>query len=124
MVKGSCNSNSNNKHRNNYKLIQITNAGANYRAALEVTITGDGTGAQAIATVHNGSKTHQHLFKLKPDIVVQQLQLMHNKLVVDYLSQLGLGIIDNFTEQDGYIDNRKVKIAPYDADEDGMPDYP
>ena len=35
-----------------------------------------------------------------------------------------LAVIDNFTEQDGYVDNRKVKIAPYDSDEDSMPDYP
>ena len=102
----------------------ITNAGANYSAAPEVTITGDGTGAQAIATVHNGS-----LIALTP---VQTGSGYSSATVTINAQQIGgrlpepirLGIIDNFTEQDGYIDNRKVKIAPYDADEDGMPDYP
>ena len=32
--------------------------------------------------------------------------------------------MDSFTEQDGYVDDRKVKISPFDNDEDGTPDYP
>lgn len=102
----------------------ITNVGANYTSAPTVTITGDGTGAQAIATVHEGS-----LIAITP---VQAGTGYTSVTVTIDAQQIGgrlpdpiqLAITDNFTEQDGYIDNRKVKVAPYDADEDGMPDYP
>lgn len=33
-------------------------------------------------------------------------------------------VTDNFTEQDGYVDTKKIKVTNIDSDDDGTPDYP
>ena len=102
----------------------ITASGSNYTTAPTVTVTGDGTGAQAVATVHNGSVIAVTETQVGSGYTTATVTLTSPEIGGRLPSAIQLAIVDNFTEQDGYIDNKKVKIAPYDADEDGMPDYP
>jgi hypothetical protein len=102
----------------------ITASGSNYTTAPIVTVTGDGTGAQAVATVHNGSVIAVTATQVGSGYTTATVTLTSPEIGGRLPSAIQLAVVDNFTEQDGYIDNKKVKIAPYDADEDGMPDYP
>lgn len=102
----------------------VTAVGSNYTTAPTVTVTGDGTGAEAIATVHNGSVISITPVEVGSGYTSATVTLTSPEIGGRLPSAIQLAVVDNFTEQDGYIDNRKVKIAPYDADEDGMPDYP
>jgi len=102
----------------------VTAVGSNYTTAPTVTVTGDGTGAQAVATVHNGSVIAVTPVEVGSGYTTATVTLTSPQIGGRLPSAIQLAVVDNFTEQDGYIDNRKVKIAPYDADEDGMPDYP
>ena len=102
----------------------VTAVGSNYTTAPTVTITGDGTGAQAVATVHNGSVIAVTPVEAGSGYTTATVTLTSPQIGGRLPSAIQLAVVDNFTEQDGYIDNKKVKIAPYDADEDGMPDYP
>ena len=102
----------------------VTASGSNYTTAPTVTVTGDGTGAQAIATVHNGSVIAVTATQVGSGYTSATVTLTSPEIGGRLPEAIQLAIVDNFTEQDGYIDNKKVKIAPYDADEDGMPDYP
>ena len=43
---------------------------------------------------------------------------------VAYSLDKQLEIVGNVVEADGYADNRKVRVAPFDADNDGIPDEP
>ena len=102
----------------------VTAPGANYTTAPIVTITGDGTGAEAVATVHNGSVVAVTPIQAGSGYSSATVTLTSPVIGGRLPAPIRLAVVDNFTEQDGYIDNRKVKIAPFDADEDGMPDYP
>ena len=102
----------------------MTAVGENYTTPPNVTITGDGTGAEAVATVHNGSVISITPIQVGSGYTSATVTLTSPELGGRLPEAIQLAVVDNFTEQDGYIDNRKVKIAPYDADEDGMPDYP
>jgi len=103
----------------------ITNAGSNYTAAPTVTITDSaGVGASAVATVHNGSLIAVTPIETGSGYVSPTVTIETQQIGGKLPAPIQFAVIDNFTEQDGYIDNKKVKVAPYDADEDGMPDYP
>lgn len=39
-------------------------------------------------------------------------------------SPITLGVIGSYTEQDGYVDPKKIKVTNYDSDSDGNPDNP
>ena len=102
----------------------VTAVGSNYSSAPTVTITGDGTGATAIATIHNGSLIAITPIQAGSGYTSATVTIDTQEIGGRLPDPIRLAVIDNFTEQDGYIDNRKVKIAPYDSDEDSMPDYP
>ena len=102
----------------------VTATGSNYTTAPTVTITGDGTGATAIATVHNGSLLAITPVQTGSGYTTASVTLTSQQIGSKLPKAIQLAVVDNFTEQDGYIDNKKVKVAPYDADEDSMPDYP
>ncbi len=105
----------------------VTAPGSNYTTAPTVTITGGSptTNATAVATIHDGSViavtpiTAGAGYSSTPTVTLTSQQI-GSKLP----APIQLGVVDNFTEQDGYVDNKKVKVAPFDADEDSMPDYP
>ena len=105
----------------------VTAPGANYTTAPTVTITGGSptTNATAIATVHDGSViavtpiTAGAGYSSTPTVTLTSQQI--GSRLPDAIQ---LAVVDNFIEQDGYVDNKKVKVAPYDADEDSMPNYP
>ena len=90
----------------------ITASGSNYTTAPTVTVTGDGTGAQAVATVHNGSVIAVTATQVGSGYTTATVTLTSPEIGGRLPSAIQLAIVDNFTEQDGYIDNKKVKIAP------------
>jgi len=103
----------------------ITNVGSGYTTAPIVTITDStGIGAQAIATVHDGSVIAITPIEVGSGYTAPTVTITSPEIGGKLDEPIRLAIVDSFIEQDGYIDNKKVKVAPYDADEDGMPDYP
>lgn len=105
----------------------VTNVGSGYTTAPTVTITDpdpNATGAEAIATIHNGSVIAITPITVGSGYTTPTVTLTSPQSGGRLPTPIQLAVVDSFVEQDGYIDNKKVKIAPYDADEDGMPDYP
>ena len=105
----------------------VVDVGSGYTTAPTVTITDpdqNATGAEAIATIHNGSVIAITPITVGSGYTTPTVTLTSSQSGGRLPTPIQLAVVDNFTEQDGYIDNKKVKIAPYDADEDGMPDYP
>jgi len=105
----------------------VNSIGSGYTTAPTVTITDPNptaSGATAVATIHDGT-----LLTITPltgglNYTTPTVTLTSPEIGGKLSSTIQLAVIDSFIEQDGYIDNKKVKVAPYDADEDGMPDYP
>jgi hypothetical protein len=86
---------------------------------------GNGTGASAIATVHQGLIIAVTIIDggsgyISPPTVTITPQSVGGKLD----KTVSLAVVDNASEQDGYVDNKKIKVSTFDSDEDGMPDYP
>ncbi len=107
---------------NNYT---VTAVGSGYTTAPTVTITDSaGSGAEAIATVHNGSVIAITPITVGSNYVSPTVTLTAPQSGGRLPTPIQLAVVDSFVEQDGYIDNKKVKVSPFDADEDGMPDYP
>ena len=104
----------------------VTASGSNYTVAPTVTITGGGgSGATAIATVFEGSLVAITPIQAGTNYTSTPTVTLTTQQIGTKLPEaVKLSVVDNFTEQDGYVDNKKVKVAPFDTDEDSMPDYP
>ena len=111
---------------NDSEITYATPTGFNYTTAPVLALTGGvGTGATAVATVHQGLVIAVTIVAggsgyVSPPTVTIIPQAVGGKLN----KTISLAVVDNSSEQDGYIDDKKIKISTYDSDEDGMPDYP
>ena len=111
---------------NNASISASNSTGVDYTVPPVLTMSGgSGSGAQAVATVNNGNviavtPTVNGTGYMSPPTVTVTTPEIGGKLE----DTIQLAVVDNFTEQDGYVDERKVKVAPFDSDEDGTPDYP
>jgi hypothetical protein len=100
--------------------------GINYTSAPTVSFaSGGGAGATAIATVYQGAIVDFTIidggssYESPPTVTITP-QAVGGKLN----ETISLAVVDSAVEQDGYVDDRKIKVSTYDSDEDGMPDLP
>ena len=107
--------------------ITYTNpTGINYTTAPSLSFSGgNGSGAKAIATVYNGIIVDFTIIEngtlyTSPPTVTITPQSIGGKLD----ETVSLAVVDSAVEQDGYVDERKIKVSQFDSDEDGMPDLP
>tara|TARA_Y100000592_G_scaffold101187_1_gene186575 strand:+ start:6502 stop:10452 length:3951 start_codon:yes stop_codon:yes gene_type:complete len=100
--------------------------GLNFTVAPTISISGGGgTGASAVSTIHKGVVIALPIISggsnyTSPPTVTISPQAVGGKLN----DTISLSVVDNASEQDGYVDDRKIKVSTFDSDEDGMPDYP
>ena len=106
--------------------ITIDNGGAGYQNVPTITISGgNGTGATATAKVYNGAISEIEITNIGSGYTSTPTVTVTPHSVGGKLEDtIQLAVVDSFIEQDGYVDDRKVKVSPYDNDEDGTPDYP
>ena len=108
------------------KISYANRTGSDYTNAPVINFTGGaGTGASVVATIYNGSIVDVTIISggsgyTSPPTVTVTPHSVGGKLE----DTIQLAVVDSFIEQDGYVDDRKVKVSPYDNDEDGTPDYP
>ncbi len=100
--------------------------GLNYTTAPKISMSGGlGTGASAISTVHKGLVIAMPIisggsgYKYPPTVTITP-----ESIGAKLDETISLAVVDNASEQDGYVDDRKIKVSTYDSDEDGMPDLP
>ena len=111
---------------NNAAITYSNRTGSDYTNAPIINFSGgSGTGASVVATIFNGSIVNITIISggsgyTSPPTVTVTPHSLGGKLQ----DTIKLAVVDSFTEQDGYVDDRKVKISPFDNDEDGTPDYP
>ena len=111
---------------NNAAITYSNRTGSDYTNAPIINFTGgSGNGANAVATVYNGSIVNITIISGGSGYTAPPTVAVTPHSVGGQLEDaIKLAVVDSFTEQDGYVDDRKVKVSPYDNDEDGTPDYP
>jgi len=104
----------------------LNTTGLSYTSAPTVSFSGGGgSGANAIATVYQGAIVDFTIidggssYESPPTVTITP-QSVGGKLD----ETISLAVVDSAVEQDGYVDDRKIKVSTYDSDEDGMPDLP